>query len=611
MNRRRLLQTIGLSAILPAPRFRVRAATRDDIDLAPKEALAAGADAAALGLKPDGETDNLPLLRSAISRATAAGEDALYVPPGIYNFVARSALADRVLLPPHFRLWSRPNSGCVFQIDPISYSHLSDRQVAGLLAVNHGDIVEGIDFDGRKDLVNAGEPTNFGGNFITRVSDAVSDVVIRNCVMSNNPGGPHYETFAAQTGFLSRRWTFENVVCRDNNGTGISVNGNMMNEYAMPGRGLPSDIVLIGCSGVNNLWQGLTLYGARRVRVKDCVGLRNGAASIYGGQGLNLEWVSEVSVEGGRYEDNAGPGVGGFGWIENVEIGGGVTIRNNNRNDQRDQGEIGFKPGVWYTGPRVAGNVVPFRGSLQSLRIARDADVAPKATGAVRNHLYIEPDRASNFATGTTAASGAYPAPVGGQPASVLIQAHDAADWTVACNAGSGTKPVDLWLPGIKPDVSLEQTELAGPLSDWSASNMTATPYSSAAGPPGAVLLTTTALGGFAGQTTRLSAPDPLPPSRIYLAQIRYRNLSGDQNWGFCARMPGWNTSTGAGQFDAHLSTLPGDAETWYTAFVLIRTPPGGAVHPRIYNYGPAAGAQLALVVSIKALIAPAGHSAP
>lgn len=606
LNRRGFLRAIALAGLAEDFPLRSALAVSREADRPaahPADASDdASVDALSLGMKPDGVTDNMPLLRTAVARAVAAGRASLFVPPGTYSFLAQPARERRVTLPPRFKLWSRPGQGCTFQVDPASYGGLGAGQAAGILAVNHGDVVAGIDYDGRKSEVNGGNPTPFGGNFITRASDDVSDVLIRDCVMINNPGGPRYESFTAQTGFLSRRWTFRNVTCSHNNGTGISVNGDMINEYANPGAGLPTDIALIGCVGTDNMWQGLTVYGARNVRVQDCVGLNNGVASVYGGQGLNLEWVSGVKVSGGRYEGNSGPGVGGFGWIEDVVIGGGVTIRNNNLLDQNDHGEIGFKPGYWYDGPKVDGATVKFRGSLQSLTVERDVSVTPKATGSIRNHLYLGPDATSNFVAGTSAASGTYPRLVGTQPRSVLLKARDVADWTVACNCGSGTKQVDMWLPGIKPDVRPQGPDVATPLGRWVPSNMAVAPGPGEGDRPGAVLLTTTATGTFGLLRTRVTDPNRLTAGRRYLAEIRYRNVSGDQHWGFCVRPPGWNANTGALQFDAHLSTLPGDTDGWYTAYLVIRMPDTSDAQAKIYNYGPTAGSRLAVEVDVRPL---------
>ncbi len=545
-------------------------------------------------LNPDGSTDNMALLAAGITDAVNSGLNSLFVPAGTYNFVAKRLAADRVVIPENFTLYGVAGA-TIFKVDPTSYSGLTAGQAVGILRVRNGSRVEGIVFDGQKALVNGGAVTNYGGCFINRYDDNVNDVMIMDVECKNNPGGSAYESFCVQTGFLSKRWKFYRVNCHDNNGTGISINGDLTNEYNAAGAGLPADMDVVDCRGVDNYWQGATIYAARDIRVLNFVGTGNGNVAIFGGNGLNVEWATNVDVQGGLFEMNKGGGVGGYGCVEKLKIGNGATLRNNNQLNQSDLGEIVFKGGSWYDGP----GGVTFKGGLQSLYVDDTVSVTPKSSGW-RCHAMIGYNANANWVFGV-ASGGSYPASVGTHPQDIVVRGLDADNWIFGIHGlvnYTSLKPLDFLPCGVTfPDVPVSGPNWAPPVGGWTAATMSVATRLGGASGARYRLTSGSAAGTYAAAAVALTCPRWFPAGQKFRVRVRYRNNNADMGWNFCIRPAAYDGTTyGYRQFNLNLYALD---TNWRTSEMIVTMPVTSIAQPKIYYCGTNASATLDLEFSI------------
>lgn len=571
-------------------------------------------NAIAYGMVADGVTDNMPLLKSAIAAVVAAGYNHLFVPPGTYAFVGKLNTTDRAELPAGFKLIGLSAYSTTFKMLASSYSGLTSGQAVGILIVNTGCEVSGITYDGNMaGLANSGYQA-YGGNFINRKNNTDTDVILRDLICKNNPGGTGYESFCIQTGWQSQRWFFDNIWCSNNHGSGISINGDMTTEYNTPGTGLAKNMIVSNCRATDNQWQGITLYGARNITISNFHAANNGNTSLSGGNGINMEWCDNITIDGGICENNIGGGVGSYGWVDNIVIGGGLILRNNNLLQTSSAGEFNFKAGSWYTGPGVN-----FSGCPQSITI-NDVYVKPKSDGTRYIHMFVAMNGNSNYVAGV-ANGGSYPAATGTIPSKIVINTPDAHNWVIACgNTGiSGHLTGDFWLPNIStPAIQTFGHNVLSPISRWTNTSITVANL--------AISVSNTYGGSRSGDAYRLTAvansttyssaaynvSDPvwLKAGRKYLVHVRYRNVSGDNGWMFYIRPAGWNTNGyGERQFAAHLSTLPSDTSTWYNSYVIVNLPDTSIGQPKIGYFGTTNNAILDVEIAAYPVSAPQSNS--
>jgi hypothetical protein len=129
-------------------------------------------------------------------------------------------------------------------------------------------------------------------------------------------------------------------------------------------------------------------------------------------------------------------------------------------------------------------------------------------------------------------------------------------------------------------------------MSRWTLAIMTRTELGQTTGAPGgskqgdAVRLTSGALGSFSSANVVATDSRWLEAGKHYLLKLRYRNVSGDNRWGFCVRPAGWGSGNGMYQYHLHLSTPPNTSNVWYTSSEIIRMPETAIGQPKIIYYG-------------------------
>ena len=366
--------------------------------------------ASKLGLIPgsttvaNGGVDNFAQLQLAINQSHAAGLDYIYF-DNSYNFIIPANSS--IQLPPNFKLWSLPGLGKTLYIDPATWTGIGSGVTLTFIKYQSGCSIIGLTFDGQKALTNSGNPTIYGLSFLGRTNQTDSDVLFMDLICQNQlSGASALECFCIASGYSSQRLKFVRVDCRNNNGTGISINGDMPTFVSSGGAsGMPTEIDVIDCQGRNNLWQGITFYVSGTARVVNFTGENNGSAAVFGGSGLNIEWSTNISILGGTFKNNNGPGIGGFGWNDQIYIRG-ADISNNNLGDYSDQAEICFKRGSFYTSGFAAASRSNYYGVIQQLTIDPSCNVNPKTTGNYKNHIHISHDCMASYPSSSSTKAG-------------------------------------------------------------------------------------------------------------------------------------------------------------------------------------------------------------
>lgn len=339
-------------------------------------------NAVALGfIDQDGRADAIEALRAAFAAASRAGASGVYLPGAGAN--KRGYRYKGRALHGHPDLGLRVPAGMTLAGDGKATTLVCDPSTFdgspvpwpthGCLFVDARATVEDIAFEGPRGAVAGGAETTFTGSFIQAARDDVSDVTLTRILCTGNVGGLT-ESFCVATGLQSRRWTFRQVRCLKNNGSGISLNGDMVKERHAPGTGLTRDHAVIDCAGSENTWQGLTAYGCEASRIVRFEGWGNGSAKRAAGNGVNLEWCYRVTVEAPHCWGNVGGGVGGYGDNDDLLVLDPVLSGNDGAGHG---GEVAFGPAAWWTGDP--------KGLLRGLTI-RGGTIAPRSGGW---HLHV------------------------------------------------------------------------------------------------------------------------------------------------------------------------------------------------------------------------------
>lgn len=355
----------------------------------------------------EGTTDIVPRIAAALKKLKAQGATAAYL-PGLplnkagYLYVGQQVDSaqwkeKRLVIPSGFALYGDDPSGStigtVLLSDPRAYEKATrpmDWLTFGCVALEDRAQLWNFHFNGRRELILGGAETTYHGSFVQARTPEVSDCIIRQCTMKGNVGGIN-ENFAIQTGLQSKNWYIGQVRCDYNNGSGISLNGDMKKEKIAPGTGLTSGHRVIGCRGSHNTWQGGTLYGAKDCYVADFEGSNNGKSKRWGA-GFNVEWAYGTNViRGLRAFNNFGSGLGGFGDITGLVLDD-PKLSDNNMLDDPGLAEIAFKCGPWWDGS--------ITGLLRDLTITGTASsyISPRTVGGKsRPHLSIRRSAIVNF----------------------------------------------------------------------------------------------------------------------------------------------------------------------------------------------------------------------
>lgn len=531
-------------------------------------------NAVALGFMAPTDANNYQGLLDAIDYAAEKDELSLYVPPGQYHFTVPAT--GTAIFPAGFSLYGGGKVSTEFLLDPASLVGVSGTTRL-FASYNSGCSFRDFKVNGQRSLVNSGNRTNYGFTMFNRAAADASNVLFENVEMSNNPGGV-LETFCMQTSTSGRGFDFIGVDCYNNGGSGISINGYMHLEILNPGTSLCRDVNVLRCRGVGNLWQGITMYGARDVRITDFYGASNGSAEVFGGNGINMEWVDGVTINGGLVENNRGAGVGGFSWCNNVLITG-LHSKNNNSGDYANWAEIAFRPGAYFT---------PIAGVLERLRID-GGRIQPKTTGTYRQHLYVQGAKTS----GGVAIN--YPTTIDVLPKSVIISGHDVSAWSVASSSidTSSIKSGDHfpWCV-VDKNAMAGGPSVASPFAEWTLSNMTKAAYTGG-GALGdeSYTLTTTAVSSNSISTVSAKDVRRLRPGK-YMTHVRYKNPDADASW--VMRHLGANDATlGTGQYAVELNGGIHANTTWQDSFIYFTADEHTACVPCLNCVSLTSGVQL------------------
>ena len=340
-------------------------------------------NAVALGfIDQDGKTDAVDALNAAFLAASRKGAAGVYLPAAGankrgYRYRGRPVYGhpELGLHVPRGLVLAGDGTATTLFCDPATFEGSPVTWPSfGCVFVDDRSTVRDLAFDARRDLIKGGAETAFTASFIQAARDDVSDVTLARLLCTGNVGGLA-ESFCVATGLQSRRWTFQQVDCRKNNGTGISLNGDMVKEERAPGTGLTGHHAVVDCAGSDNTWQGFTAYGCEASRITRFEGRNNGSSKRGAGNGVNLEWCYRITVDTPHCWGNVGGGVGGYGDSDELLVLDPVLSGNDGAGYQ---GEVAFGPAAWWTGDP--------KGLLRKLTI-KGGSIVPRGGG---RHLHVD-----------------------------------------------------------------------------------------------------------------------------------------------------------------------------------------------------------------------------
>jgi hypothetical protein len=374
-----------------------------------------------LGFVPDGVTDNFPAFVRAVASVSAIPDVRIFFPPHPlgYNFIV--PYGSPIVLPAGMAIYGLPGTGTTLYIDPSSFVGLTSGQQLVFIKYNTGCSICGLVFDSQRSKVNGGAATPYAMSFVEYASQTASNNVFRDLIFQNQVGSYSTETFCIASGHQSTGQLYDNVLCQNGYGTGISLNGDMAVELANPGTGLVSQCIVINCAGINMAWQGVTFYGARKCRLVNYYGANCGSSGVGLGAGANFEWTDDIDVDGCMVENNYGGGISGFGWNGEIRFTNLVS-RNNNTANSSSIAEISFSRGSWYTSSFTpASSRTIIEGVVQKLYFFNPR-VTPNPANAYPMHLRLAADPYVSYPTQTAS-----------QPTLVVLDSDDAPSWRMTC----------------------------------------------------------------------------------------------------------------------------------------------------------------------------------
>lgn len=302
------------------------------------------------GAKGDGVTNDTAAIKAAHQYAKDNGYKRVVAPSGIYIIDA-------------FTGGGNPNSVRVFEgitfegngydtvlkVNPLSISSNGSYRV--LFYESHS-VVRNMRMDGSKDLIDRTNLTSVNCYGIYGAADNLVNTEVRK-IWVHDIIGVNQESFGVMTTNGNTQVRYIDIEGWNVEGTPVHISGDYLNNN------LTHDVDVRNCRGYDSTWQGVSLYGAKNVRVTNPVTYGNT------GNGVNVEWSTDVSIENPQSYANGLGGIGSYGKSDFRVFGG--FVRFNATRAEAYNAEIVIRVGSWYTGspaPRANAGKIEFHGTV-------------------------------------------------------------------------------------------------------------------------------------------------------------------------------------------------------------------------------------------------------
>lgn len=376
--------------------------------------------------------------------------------------------------------------------------------------------------DGQKDNINRTNLTALDCIPVYPSSENVSNYTI-DTVWVHDIVGVNTESFGVTSRAGNSNFKFRKITGWNVEGTPVHVSGDYLNNKLAKNADV-SDITVY-----NNTWQGISVYGAENVALRNIVSYGNT------GNGLNFEWCKEVAVYGGSAYEN-GAGLGTYGKA-NVRF---YDVKTYNNSKTVQNAEITINSGSWYTG-----NLKGLAGEIEFY----NCKISPPSLD--KFHIHIDSDE-----TVTEGLS---------MPDKILINSIDSKDWRIKVKDFDGTAKSNVVLPCISyGSLPTVRNVYTGKLWDWDAGggvssvNYTGTDKTN----PDAV--TFSSASQFQNRRTKYI----LKPNSLYLVSFKVKPLDTG-TWTLFAN-DSQNTQGALKTANFGSSKL---VNNWITGSMLIKTP--------------------------------------
>lgn len=416
------------------------------------------------GAKGDGVSSDTKAFRDALTAIAAAGGGALYLPRGFYAVDPVLDLLLALRVPANTTIVGDGPQQSVIRLLPYA---ISNNDFPRVFAVMGGNVAfRSFAFDGNKSAFNTTGVTTSGTVLVQKGITGAIDKITVDHVWVHDVLGINSESFGFSWHLVSGQTPTGAVTnlsylnCKGWNcgGTPFHINGLIDDSsggatWDSGGNSFMTDgAVMDNCECYSNDWMGVSVFGARNVRVQNSRFYNNGR------NGMNTEWSEEVTFWKNVSTGNTQRGMSVIGRTGLIVIKDN-HLKANNPSLNTSYAEICVFPGSWSSGspaPRgVAGTVEirnnrvePASGSFH-FRTLREGNVTPVTIGEpIPDSILFEQSDMDSWLVSTSGSTQrnnyGIVSHVGGPPAIATVNAGRPIDWTasagltISAYAGTG-----------------------------------------------------------------------------------------------------------------------------------------------------------------------------
>lgn len=471
------------------------------------------------GADPTGQKNSTTAIKQAFQYAKDKGIKKVFAPDGTYLVDASKSSNFTSFTIPNGVTLEGNGYNTVFKVNPLS---INSNGYWKLFYFESNVVLRNFRVDGQKDNINRAAITSADFIPLYPATEYTSGYV-GEILWIHDVIGVNLESFGITTRSGDSKVKFRKIRGWGVEGTPVHVSGDYLNNK------LVKDVEVSDCDVYNNTWQGISVYGA------EDVSLRNIKAYGNATNGLNFEWCKEVKVFESISFDN-GAGIGTFGKA-NVKVYDS-QIYNNAKTVQN--AEIAINSGSWYTG-----NLKGLAGAVEF----HNCRVTP--SDASKFHLHIDSDE-----TTTEGLS---------MPDKVLINSIDGYDWRIKVRDFDGTAKGNVVLPcvayGSLPTLRPIYT---GKLWDWDAGGGVSSVNYAGTDKTNPDAVTYSSSTQYQNRRTKYV----LKPNSVYLVSFRVKPLDSGA-WTLFAND---HQNTQGALKTANFGS-PKLANNWITGSMLVKTP--------------------------------------
>ncbi|MDE2106519.1 MAG: hypothetical protein KGL39_55405, partial [Patescibacteria group bacterium] len=308
------------------------------------------------GADNTGVRNSTAAFSAAFAALSAAGGGIVYAPKGTYLLSFVNDNANAIAVGNGWLVGQGQDT--VFLADPATCtSSVMGAAPASCTMFTYDSSARFSNFmlDGNRHNLVLGGFTSLQATAITPVRlTGVSGHIFEDLWIARIPAAGGMESFGIMNGQATSSYKIRRIKAWDCDGTPIHVNGEIDTNLANPlndGTTMTSNVDVDEIETYNNTWQGISIYGAKNVRLRGVHAYSNTF------HGINVEFSQEIDIFEPVCHDNGYTGIDAKG-PSRVDIWGG-SVCNNNTGNSTNLAEILAGAGTWPNGaPQPQGTVI-------------------------------------------------------------------------------------------------------------------------------------------------------------------------------------------------------------------------------------------------------------